>query len=285
MSIPQTNEAFMDLNQFIHWALPGDSGAETAGTALQRQAQTTIHEHRAWLMETRGLCSLGRSVAVFLPDFNARGFRSLLPRFKRVLALGTTSALDAADHSVRRAGASVSHDMHLVQAEAATYFSTALDCLATPTEAGIHQSMVPADMPTARLREIQSLLETCGLTPLPGGLLRGRHGPVATVILQQDDGTPVGAATAVDLSSAGPDHIGTSMILAGAVSPEFQGRGLGARLIAAAAVAAHTRLGARRIIGVVDPGNIRAMRMNARFGLVTRPGQAARYLECKRTAL
>jgi len=279
MSIPMTNEAFMDLGQVSRWNLPGNPAPETAGTALQRQAQATIHEHRDWLMETPGVCSLGRSVLAFLPDFHSRGFRNLMPRFKRVLALGATADLDAADHAIRRAGASVSHDMHLVQAESADFMPAAFECLTAAVGGDFRQEMLTADAPSTRVREVQSLLETCGLTPLPGGLLRGRHGPVATVILLQDDGVPVGAATAVDLSSAGPEHAGTAMILAGAVAPGHQGRGLGGRLIAAAGIAAGVRLGTRRIIGVVEPGNIRALRMNARFGLVTRPGLAARYLE------
>ena len=101
---------------------------------------------------------------------------------------------------------------------------------------------------------------------------------MTTTLLDPNDRL-VATGTAIDLSGVGPSYANTAILLAGAVASDFQGQGLGSRLVAAMLVAAHNRLGATRAVGVVEAGNIRSLRMNVPFGLVVKQGIHARYVE------
>jgi GNAT superfamily N-acetyltransferase len=223
-------------------------------------------------------------VAAFLPEFDGRDLNELVEDFQRVLVLGPSNRLDAVTQQTVGMGAEVSCIMPIVSVEESVYMPKAIARLDS-MRAHLKGAYVPL-LPDARrnqIRAVQQLQKDVGLTPLPGALLRGYHGSVATTILEDERGELLAAATCVGLSDVGADYADTAILLGVSVSPNAQGRGLGSGLTAVSLITARTMLGARRVIGVVHPDNAAAFRTNARFGMLPAGGLGAQYVELERT--
>jgi GNAT superfamily N-acetyltransferase len=253
---------------------------EPFGTPLQRDAQERIHHGRESIREAHGVCSFGRSVAVFLPEYTGRRFGGLVRDFRRVLLLGRKDRLSRLTHSTRIAGASVTATMPIIAADQRDFLPRAVAQLDnTKTLTGTGYRVLRNDASADEIRSIQELHSAVGLTPLPGALLRGHHSPVATIIQYDECARLIASATIVGLSDVGPGYADTAILVGVSVAPQIQGQGLGSGLTAASLMAARDVLGASRVIAVVHPANEVALRTNARFGMLPVAGLGAQYVE------
>lgn len=250
---------------------------EPFGTPLQQDAQERIHYGRESIREAHGVCSFGRSVAVFLPEYTGHRFGGLVRDFRRVLLLGRKDRLSRLTDSTRIAGASVTATMPIIAANQKDFLSRAIAHLENTTGAGYR--VLHNDASTDGIRSVQELQSAVGLTPLPGALLRGHHGPATTIIQYDECGRLIASATIVGLSDVGPGYANTAILVGVSVAPQIQGQGLGSGITAASLLAARNVLGASRVIAVVHPANEAALRTNARFGMVPVAGLGAQYVE------
>ncbi len=219
-----------------------DDDPEFFGSDAHVAMQRTVLRMAPLLRGSAGFCTAGRSVNV---DDYDRLESDDLPGL--VAEFGTIAVFflrDRDEPQLRRRIEAQGFTIGLWDGFESNV-STHAECTAIAESALPNEySLVEIDRssPAGRVRGFQTLLDSCGIAPLPGYVLRGRLHRVVTLALENPGGEIVATGCALEMHN--PDskrarHVWTGLL---AVREGERGRGLGKLVFARTIVEAYRRL-------------------------------------------
>jgi hypothetical protein len=244
---------------------------EWCGDPEEVRAQQSLASARPWLAAQKRLLSQGRTLLVF----DGHGFdppllTSLVEKFGRVLVHAKASGLPRVSEALRADGAEVNELLHLVCGERARVLERVEAIVGSRgLPPGWTFGGVDTAAPSKLVKSIQSLHRETGVTPLPGGFVRGEGVEAHTVVLYDARGATAGCATVQNLSGRDSSFDGAAMVLGVCLRADARGRGLSPLLNGLALSHGLREFDAARVYELIEEGNLPSLRMNEACGLET----------------
>jgi hypothetical protein len=244
-------------------------GGEWCGDAAEVRAQQQLARESAWLSTQPRLLSQGRTLLVFDGHrFGHQSLGSLVKKFRRMLIHARRPQLPEISDAMRGIGAGVDDRLQLVRGEKPRVLDklSRLD-YGRRLPPGWTLEGLDASSPAALVSTLQQLYLSSGITPLPGGFIRGVGVQAHTLVLYDERKDVVGCATVQSLSGCDSAFDAAAMVLGVCLRSDARGRGLSLPLNGAALTYGIEKFDACRVYELIEEGNRPSLRMNEACGL------------------
>jgi len=239
------------------------------GTELQQRLQAASDEAVPWMRKTPGACNAGRFMGTDDPD--RLGWDHIVSMLNRDGVFGFRMIKAEAIPPIRERLLNCGYrldtwDVFLGRAETVRLARAVAD---NGLPDGFSELLLDGE-DGPRTRQVQSLMNDCGVVPFSGAMLTGAVGPASAVVIADSDGSPVATAfTYLGHFSHSPFR---ELAWGGlvAVSHKVRGQGLG-KLVNALMVVRAIEIGATGIYELVSSTNTASRRMVEASGVVHAP--------------
>lgn len=171
----------------------------------------------------------------------------------------------------------IEHRWDFFMADADTIRATCIPLVEKPLPDGLHQVEAEAiDQPL--IHQVQSFLDSQGVSPFSKDALAGRLFPAQLVVLRDNARNIVATGFAAMTHNQFSPFEGAAWVGLIAVSPDWRGRALGTRVDAITNLIAVERLGATATMEFVAQDNLPSRRMLETCGLRQREGRTVAML-------
>lgn len=241
---------------------------ELYGSESQVRRQLLYYHLWPFLKAHPRLAFTGRAMGLDDPALDEANDIAGLTKELGFLALAFTKA-DIADELASALGAqglTVGFWQHLLSNEQTEETCSAV-AAARQLPPGCKIERISADTPRERLRAVQELMQTCGVSPPPGFILRGQELPsIAEMVINPQDSVVATGASVFRHNPAGPyrkaAHVGYL-----ATEPGYRGQGLAQLLLARVSLASFNDYGANMLHTGVRADNNPSQRVCHNCGL------------------
>jgi hypothetical protein len=240
------------------------------GTAQQQHLQKLSDEAVPWMRKTQGACNAGRFMSTDDPE--RLGWDHIFSTLDRDGVFGFRMLSSKAFPQVR--ARLVDRGYRMDSWDVFTGTPSSVNAARTIASIGLPEGYSERSLdgevgPVTR--QVQTLMNDCGVVPFSGAMLTGALGPSAAVVVVDEHGSPVAAAfTYLGHFSHSPfaEFAWGGLV---AVSPTVRGLGLGKLVNAIMVVRAFDQLGATGIYELVSSTNVASRRMVEASGVLHAP--------------